>query len=327
MAVFFFLVGLELKREVLEGDLASRDQIILPGIAAVGGMAAPALIYIVFNIGDDEAMRGWAIPAATDIAFALGILALLGSRVPVTLKIFLTALAIIDDLGAIVIIAIFYTVDLSVISLALAAIALIALALMNLLGVKRIAPYMLVGVVLWVCVLKSGVHATLAGVALAMAIPLRVDEGGDRPPPLRRLEHALHPWVAFFVLPVFGFANAGVTLSDIRLDWLVQPIPLGVALGLFVGKQIGVFGGVWLAVKVGVARLPEGSNWMMVYGVCLLTGIGFTMSLFIGGLAFDDVAHVTFVKIGVLLGSIVSGVAGYVVLRLAIRRRAPVPAQ
>jgi len=322
MAVFFLLVGLELKREVLQGDLASREQIILPGVAAVGGMAVPALIYILFNIGDDTAMRGWAIPAATDIAFALGILAILGSRVPVSLKIFLTALAIIDDLGAIVIIAIFYTADLSVTSLALAAIALITLAIVNLSGVQRITPYVLIGTVLWICVLKSGVHATLAGVALAFAIPMRTRDPQDEPP-LRRLEHALHPWVAFFVLPVFGFANAGIQLSDIRLGWLVAPIPLGVALGLFVGKQIGVFGGVWLAVKLGVARLPSGATWKMVYGVCLLTGIGFTMSLFIGSLAFDDIARVTFVKVGVLLGSILSGVIGYAVLRAAIRRPRP----
>ena len=322
MAVFFLLVGLELKREVLQGDLASREQIILPGVAAVGGMAVPALIYILFNIGDDTAMRGWAIPAATDIAFALGILAILGSRVPVSLKIFLTALAIIDDLGAIVIIAIFYTADLSVTSLALAAIALITLAIVNLSGVQRITPYVLIGTVLWICVLKSGVHATLAGVALAFAIPMRTRDPQNEPP-LRRLEHALHPWVAFFVLPVFGFANAGIQLSDIRLGWLVAPIPLGVALGLFVGKQIGVFGGVWLAVKLGVARLPSGATWKMVYGVCLLTGIGFTMSLFIGSLAFDDIARVTFVKVGVLLGSILSGVIGYAVLRAAIRRPRP----
>ena len=322
LAIVIVNVGLELKREVLQGDLASREQIILPGVAAVGGMAVPALIYILFNIGDDTAMRGWAIPAATDIAFALGILAILGSRVPVSLKIFLTALAIIDDLGAIVIIAIFYTADLSVTSLALAAIALITLAIVNLSGVQRITPYVLIGIVLWICVLKSGVHATLAGVALAFAIPLRTRDPQNEPP-LRRLEHALHPWVAFLVLPVFGFANAGIQLSDIRLGWLVAPIPLGVALGLFVGKQIGVFGGVWLAVKLGIARLPSGATWNMVYGVCLLTGIGFTMSLFIGSLAFDDIARVTFVKVGVLLGSILSGVIGYAVLRAAIRRPRP----
>jgi len=322
MAVFFFLVGLELKREVVEGDLASRDQIALPGIAAIGGMAAPALIYVLFNIGDAEAMRGWAIPAATDIAFALGILAILGSRVPVSLKIFLTALAIIDDLGAIVIIAIFYTADLSVLSLGFAALALVALVALYLSGVTRLTPYMLIGVVLWVCVLKSGVHATLAGVALAMAIPLRPhDAHGESP--LRRMEHALHPWVAFFVLPVFSFANAGISLSDISFDWFVEPIPLGVALGLFVGKQIGVFGGVWLAVRLGIAQLPARATWLALYGVSLLTGIGFTMSLFIGSLAFDDVAHVNFVKLGVLLGSILSGAIGYVVLRVALSGRLP----
>jgi NhaA family Na+:H+ antiporter len=320
MAVFFFLVGLELKREVVEGELASMNQLMLPGIAAVGGMAVPAVIYVLFNIGDEEAMRGWAIPAATDIAFALGILALLGSRIPVGLKIFLTALAIIDDLGAIVIIAIFYTVDLSTLSLAFAAAALVALLLLNLLGVTRLTPYMLVGLVLWVCVLKSGVHATLAGVALAMAIPLRGRDAKGRVP-LHRLEHALHPWVAYFVLPVFGFANAGLNLSDVSFASLAAPIPLGIALGLFVGKQIGVFGGVWLAVRLGLTRLPEDASWTMLYGVCLLTGIGFTMSLFIGGLAFDDVAHIGMVKLGVLVGSILSGVAGYAVLRVAVSRR------
>ena len=260
MAVFFFLIGLELKREVLEGDLSSRDQIILPAFAAFGGMAAPAIIYILFNIDDAEAMRGWAIPAATDIAFALGILALLGSRLPVTLKIFLTALAIIDDLGAIIIIAIFYTVELSTLSLVLAAVSLVALALMNILGVTRVTPYMLIGLVLWVCVLKSGVHATLAGVALAFAIPLRAQDAQGRVP-LRRLEHALHPWVAFLVLPVFGFANAGVYLGDVSVAALTGPIPMGVALGLFVGKQIGVFGCAWLAVADGHSA-PAGRRYL-----------------------------------------------------------------
>lgn len=322
MAVFFFLVGLELKREVLEGDLSSRDQIILPGIAAIGGMAAPALVYTIFNIDDAEAMRGWAIPAATDIAFALGILALLGSRAPVTLKIFLTALAILDDLGAIVVIAIFYTADLSVLSLAISAVGLVGLVVLNLLGVTRLTPYMLIGIFVWVCVLKSGVHATLAGVALAMAIPLRAQDEQGRSP-LRRLEHGLHPWVAFAILPIFGFANAGLYLGDVSVEAMLAPIPLGVALGLFVGKQIGVFGGAWLTIKLGVARLPDGCTWPMMYGVCLLTGVGFTMSLFIGGLAFNDIAHVNMVKLGVLLGSLLSGTVGFAVLYFAVRNRRP----
>ena len=322
MAVFFFLVGLELKREVMEGDLSSRDQIILPGVAAIGGMAAPALVYTIFNIDDAEAMRGWAIPAATDIAFALGILALLGSRAPVTLKIFLTALAILDDLGAIVVIAIFYTADLSVLSLAISAVGLIGLVVLNLLGVTRLTPYMLIGLFVWVCVLKSGVHATLAGVALAMAIPLKAQDDQGRSP-LRRLEHGLHPWVAFGILPIFGFANAGLYLGDVSVEAMLAPIPLGIALGLFVGKQIGVFGGAWLIIKLGVARLPDGCTWPMMYGVCLLTGVGFTMSLFIGGLAFSDVAHVNMVKLGVMLGSLLSGTVGYAVLHFAVRGRRP----
>ncbi len=322
MAVFFFLVGLELKREVMEGDLSSRDQIILPGVAAIGGMAAPALVYTIFNIDDPEAMRGWAIPAATDIAFALGILALLGSRAPVTLKIFLTALAILDDLGAIIIIAMFYTADLSVLSLAISALGLMGLVVLNLLGVTRLAPYMLIGLFVWVCVLKSGVHATLAGVALAMAIPLKAQDEQGRSP-LRRLEHGLHPWVAFGILPIFGFANAGLYLGDVSVEAMLAPIPLGVALGLFVGKQIGVFGGAWLTIKLGIARLPDGCTWPMMYGVCLLTGVGFTMSLFIGGLAFSDVAHVNMVKLGVLLGSLLSGTVGFAVLYVAVRRRRP----
>ncbi len=326
MAVFFFLVGLELKREVMEGDLSSRDQIILPGIAAIGGMAVPALVYTIFNIGDAQAMRGWAIPAATDIAFALGILALLGSRAPVTLKIFLTALAILDDLGAIVVIAIFYTADLSVLSLAISALGLIGLVVLNLLGVTRLTPYMLIGLFVWVCVLKSGVHATLAGVALAMAIPLKAQDEHGRSP-LRRLEHGLHPWVAFGILPVFGFANAGLYLGDVSVEAMMAPIPLGVALGLFVGKQIGVFGGAWLIIKLGIARLPEGCTWPMMYGVCLLTGVGFTMSLFIGGLAFNGVEQVNMVKLGVLSGSILSGTLGYAVLHFAVRNRRPPVAQ
>lgn len=319
MAVFFFLVGLELKREMLEGELASRQQVVLPAMAAIGGMAGPALVYVLFNAGDETALRGWAVPAATDIAFALGILMLLGSHVPLALKVFLSALAIIDDLGAIVIIAIFYTADMSWVSLAFAAAAIAALAALNIAGVRRVAPYILVGVFLWVCVLKSGVHATLAGVVMAFFIPLRPAQGSDQSP-LRDLEHRLHPWVAFLILPVFGFANAGVNLGDFGTEQMLASIPLGVALGLFVGKQIGVFGMTWLAFRLGLARKPEGTTLLMFYGVSLLTGVGFTMSLFIGGLAFDNAEYITMVKLGVLAGSLLSGLAGYGVLRWALGR-------
>ena len=319
MAVFFFLVGLELKREMLEGELASRQQVVLPAMAAIGGMAGPALVYVLFNAGDETALRGWAVPAATDIAFALGILMLLGSRVPLALKVFLSALAILDDLGAIVIIAIFYTADMSWVSLAFAAVAIAALAALNIAGVRRVAPYILVGVFLWVCVLKSGVHATLAGVVMAFFIPLRPAQGSDHSP-LRDLEHRLHPWVAFLILPVFGFANAGVNLSDFGAEQMLASIPLGVALGLFVGKQVGVFGMTWLAFRLGLARKPEGTTLLMFYGVALLTGVGFTMSLFIGGLAFDNAEYITMVKLGVLAGSLLSGLAGYGILRWALGR-------
>ena len=316
MAVFFFLVGLEIKRELLQGQLSTWNQAALPAFAALGGMIAPALIYVAFNFSDPTALNGWAIPAATDIAFALGVLALLGSRVPVTLKIFLLALAIIDDLGAIVIIALFYTADLSVISLVVAAVCLAILLTLNLSGVRRIAPYVLVGVIMWVCVLKSGVHATLAGVVIALTIPLRVPDTG-KPAPLLRLEHELHPWVAFFVMPVFAFANAGVSLTGLSFADLLAPIPLGIALGLFFGKQLGVFGFAWLAARAGICRLPDGANWLQIYGISLLAGIGFTMSLFIGTLAFADPEHAAAVRLGVLSGSILSALAGYTILRLS----------
>ncbi len=318
MAVFFFLVGLEIKRELLQGQLSSWNQASLPLFAAIGGMILPALIYVAFNLGDPTALNGWAIPAATDIAFALGVLALLGSRVPVALKIFLLALAIIDDLGAIVIIALFYTADLSIISLVIAAVCLAILLTLNLSGVRRIAPYVLVGIVMWVCVLKSGVHATLAGVVIALTIPLRVPDTG-KPAPLLKLEHELHPWVAFFVMPVFAFANAGVSLSGLSVADLFAPIPLGIALGLFLGKQLGVFGFAWLAARAGICRLPEGATWFQIYGVALLAGIGFTMSLFIGTLAFTDPEHAAAVRLGVLSGSTLSALAGYVILRMASR--------
>ncbi len=320
MAVFFMLVGLEIKRELLEGGLSRRSDAILPALAALGGMIAPALIYASCNWGDAAALRGWAIPTATDIAFALGVLALLGPRVPASLKLFLLAVAIIDDLGAIVIIALFYTAELSVTALALGAVGVGVLLALNLAGVSRRAPYLLAGVFLWVCVLKSGVHATVAGVIVGLAIPLRA--GGDASP-LADLEHDLHPWVAFGVLPLFAFANAGVRLAGMSAAVLLDPIQLGVALGLFFGKQIGVAGLIWLAVRCGLGALPEGAGWRQMYGLALLTGIGFTMSLFIGTLAFPAVGYDVDVRTAVLLASLFSGVCGYLVLRSAPRAGQP----
>jgi len=314
MAIFFFLIGLEIKRELVQGQLSTWRQASLPAMAAMGGMLAPAAIYIAINAGDPVAMNGWAIPAATDIAFALGVLALLGNRVPPTLKVFLLALAILDDLGAIVIIAVFYTADLSVLSLAIAAVGAAVLVAMNLSGVVRIAPYLVIGLIMWVCVLKSGVHATLAGVVVALTIPLRTPNA-DRGSPLHRMEHALHPWVAFGIMPLFAFANAGVALSGLSFADLIAPIPLGIALGLFVGKQVGVLSFAWLGTRLGLYRLPEGIGWNQIYGIALLSGIGFTMSLFIGTLAFSDAEHAAAVRLGVLSGSILSAVAGYLVLR------------
>lgn len=316
MAIFFFLIGLEIKREILQGELSSFDKATLPIFAAIGGMAGPALVFVALNTGMPENLNGWAIPAATDIAFALGVLMLLGSRVPVSLKIFLLAIAIIDDLGAIMIIALFYTADLSVMALGLAGFGLAALIALNRMGVKTIAPYVLVGIFIWVCVLKSGVHATLAGVVTALAVPIhgRTKEAQS---PLHKLEHGLHPWVAFGVLPIFAFANAGVSLSGVSFEDLMSPLPLGIALGLFAGKQIGVFGATILAVKAGIARRPEGAGWLHLYGVACLTGIGFTMSLFIGTLAFDSAAQLDAVRLGVLLGSLMSALMGVAVLLAA----------
>ena len=325
MAVFFFLVGLEIKREVLIGQLSTRDQIMLPGAAAIGGMLAPALVYVAINHADPATLRGWAIPAATDIAFALGALALAGSRVPLALKVFLLAVAIIDDLGAIIIIALFYTANLSVEALLLSGTGVVALVLLNRFKVTKLAPYILIGIFVWVCVLKSGVHATLAGVALAMAIPLKIDGSTERSP-LLRLEHGLHPWVAYGILPVFAFANAGVSLAGLSLASLLQPLPLGIAAGLFIGKQIGVMGATWLAVRFGLARLPKDVDWWLIYAVALLTGIGFTMSLFIGTLAFDDPAMAADVRLGVLSGSLLSAVTGFLILRWRLYR-VPAPRQ
>jgi NhaA family Na+:H+ antiporter len=320
MALFFLLVGLEIKRELLEGHLSTWPRRILPCLAAAGGMIIPALVYLAINAGHPETLRGWAIPAATDIAFALGVLALLGSRVPVSLKVLLAALAIIDDLGAIVIIAAFYSADLSLPWLGFSAAALAALLALNAAGVTRLFPYLAVGFVLWFFVLRSGVHATLAGVALALAIPLRGADSPDGHRPLTVLEHALQPWVAFAIVPIFGLANAGVPLGTISMASLFSPLPLGVALGLFAGKQIGVFLTVWLTIRLGLADRPEGASLTQIYGVALICGIGFTMSLFIGLLAFADPALQDLVKIGVLFGSILSALAGLAVLTWCGRR-------
>lgn len=319
MAIFFLLIGLEVKREFLEGQLSTPSQIALPGIAAIGGMVVPAGFYIFINIGDATAMRGWAIPTATDIAFALGILAMLGKRVPLSLKIFLMALAIIDDLGAIVIIALFYTVELSTLSIITAATALIVLIIMNRLGVAKKAAYIVVGVVLWVSVLKSGVHATLAGVALAFTIPLNCkDEKGESFSMSKDMEHDLHFWVAFFILPLFAFVNAGVDLRNVSLDQMTTGVPLGIMAGLFLGKQIGVFGFSWLAIKLGLAKIPEKSTWTQLYGISILTGIGFTMSLFVDSLAFTDGnLYQQADKLAVLVASFAAGILGYLVLRVA----------
>lgn len=319
MAVFFFLIGLEVKREVIEGHLSSLSQIALPGLAAIGGMVVPALVFIAFNTGNEFAMKGWAIPTATDIAFALGVLSLLGNRIPLSLKVFLLALAIIDDLGAIVIIALFYTSELSTASIIIASIALAILFVMNRFGVASKAAYILVGIVLWVSVLKSGVHATLAGVALAFMIPLNVKgSDGNTFSMSKELEHDLHYWVAFMILPLFAFVNAGVDLRGISFEQMLDPVPIGIMLGLFIGKQIGVFGFSWLAIKLGLARLPKDSSWMQLYGLSILTGIGFTMSLFVDSLAYNDTQVFHYAdKLAVLLGSFLSGIVGYLVLKSA----------
>lgn len=319
MAIFFMLVGLEIKREMLVGQLSSWSQRALPGFAALGGMLIPALIYIAVNWGNSETLGGWAIPAATDIAFALGVLSLLGKRVPISLKIFLSALAILDDLGAVLIIALFYTSGLSV-SMLLASLAVIVLLVaLNRFGVTRLLPYLVAGGLLWFFMLQSGIHATLAGVVLALCIPLG-NPNQESKSPLLHLEEKLHPWVAFAVVPIFGFANAGVSLAGISPSNLIDPVPLGVTLGLLLGKQIGVFGLSALAIRVGLAKLPEECGWLQLYGVALLCGIGFTMSLFIGALAFPGSAHlVDEVKVGVLMGSVLSAILGVAVLIRAKR--------
>ena len=320
MALFFLLIGLEVKREVVDGHLSKPSQVILPATAAVGGMVVPALIYWFINRDNPAAVAGWAIPTATDIAFALGVLALLGKRVPVSLKLFLMTLAIIDDLGAIIVIALFYSGTLSSVSLLLAAACLVLLIAMNRLGVVKLGPYMIVGLILWVCVLKSGVHATLAGVALALCIPLRTRNAETSP--LLSLEHALHPWVAYAILPIFAFANAGVSLAGMTVDSFTHPVPMGIAVGLLLGKTVGVFGLTWLAVKLRIAALPEGAGWGQILGVAILCGIGFTMSLFVGSLAFapgsSDYAGMD--RMGILTGSFFAAVIGYAVTAMASRK-------
>jgi NhaA family Na+:H+ antiporter len=324
MAVFFFMIGLEVKREVLEGELSSPEQIVLPAAAAIGGFVVPALIYWFFNQTDSVGDDGWAIPAATDIAFALGVLALLGNRVPVALKVFLVSLAIFDDLAAIVVIAVFYTSELSILSLSLALVGIVVLSVLKWQGVRNVGPYVLIGLFIWVCVLKSGVHATLAGVVTAFFIPMRNETGEYGGSPLKHLEHVLHPWVAYMILPLFAFVNAGVSFAGMSWDLLTEGVPLGVALGLFVGKQVGVFLTCALLIALGFARMPAGSNWASLYGVSVLTGIGFTMSLFIGSLAFESAGYGYHagVRAGVLIGSALSAVLGYIVLWLSLREPA-----
>jgi len=316
MAIFFFLIGLEVKREFLAGELSEPSRVALPIFAAIGGMAVPAVIYASMNWGDPIAMKGWAIPSATDIAFALGVLALLGNRVPRALKLFLMTLAIIDDLGAVIIIAIFYTANLSLSSLLLAIVAIVILFALNRGGILSLVPYMLVGLVLWGAVLKSGVHATLAGVLTAFFIPFK-REPGESQTQLEKLEHDLHPSVAYGILPLFAFANAGIPFNGISIDSFLHPVPLGIAVGLFAGNQMGVFGFSWVAIKLGALELPKAVSWIQLYGVSLLCGIGFTMSLFVASLAFEQGGpdYVVDDRLGILLGSLSSGILGYVVLR------------
>ena len=321
MAIFFFLIGLELKREMLEGELSDKRNIILPGVGAIGGMAVPALIYLYFNYKDPVAVQGWAIPAATDIAFALGVLALLGSKVPTSIKIFLTSLAIFDDIGAIVIIAFFYTAKISALSLIIVALCIPVLAYLNRQNVTSKSPYILIGVIMWIAMLKSGVHATLAGVLLAMFIPLN-SKSQPGYSPLKSMEHDLHTIVAFFVLPVFAFANAGISILGVTSEQLLHSVPVGIGLGLFVGKQVGIFGLCWLFIKMKVTKLPAGMSWMSLYGTSAICGIGFTMSLFVGSLAFESagVNEVFDERLGIILGSLASGVLGYFVLLASLKK-------
>ncbi len=324
MAVFFFLIGLELKREVLEGELSEVRKIVLPAVGAFGGMLVPALIYAAINWRSPETLGGWAIPAATDIAFAMGVLALLGKRVPLSLKVFLVSLAVFDDVGAIVVIAIFYTHDLSLFALTVACSCLVVLFVMNrMLKISVPVPYMLVGFIMWAAVLKSGVHATLAGIVLAMFIPLRCPKDPERSP-ARELEHDLHPSVSFFILPVFAFANAGLPFEGLSMESFTHPVPLGIMLGLLLGKPLGVFGFCWIAAKLRWVVLPTGVSWIQLLGVAILCGVGFTMSLFIGSLAFSSttaVSHVFDERLGILVGSLLSGLLGYLLLNVVLPRR------
>ena len=316
MAVFFFLIGLELKREMVEGRLKNPRDVMLPGVAALGGMLAPMAVFLFLTRNNPELSAGWAIPAATDIAFAVGVLALLGKRIPSSLKIFLLTLAILDDMGAILIIALFYGSGVDTGYLAMALVPLAGLIALNLRGTHRIAPFILLGAVMWYLVLKSGIHPTVAGVVTAFTIPIK-DRFGKSP--LHSLEHSLHPYVVYFIAPVFALANAGIDLSGISMADVVAPLPLGIAAGLFLGKQIGVFGASFLLVKSGLASLPHGANWMMIWGISMLAGIGFTMSLFIGSLSYQGDAMMNMVRLGVMLGSAVAAIAGYLVLRRATR--------
>lgn len=323
MAVFFFLVGLELKRELIEGELADKRNIILPGVGAIGGMLIPALVYVYFNYDDPEAINGWAIPAATDIAFALGVLTLLGSRVPTSVKIFLTSLAIFDDIGAIIIIACFYTDDISMTSLIIVACCLPILYLLNRNKVEARSLYMVIGLIMWVAMLKSGVHATLSGVLVALFIPLRSETNPDYSP-LKSLEHDLHSVVAFIVLPVFAFANAGISLKGVGIEDVMHSVPVGIALGLLIGKQVGVFGFCWLAIKLKFTELPTGMNWKTLYGTAALCGIGFTMSLFIGSLTFEATGldKLFDERLGIIVGSLISGIIGFMVLKFSLPKTA-----
>lgn len=326
MMIFFLLIGLELKREFFIGELKDPKQILLPAMAALGGMLVPALIYVAFNYNDPESLRGWAIPSATDIAFAIGVLSLLGNRIPLSLKVFLVTLAVLDDLGAILIIALFYSSELSGSALIMAALFILILFSINMKGVKSLTVYGVVGVLLWASVIKSGVHATLAGVIIAFSIPLRVESNEHdhcHDAPLIRLEHELQPWVSFLILPLFAFANAGVPLSGITIETLTNSVILGTALGLFIGKQLGVFGFSYLAVKLGWANLPRGISWLQLYGVSILAGIGFTMSLFIGTLAFEQYGgngEMTSVRLGILISSFLSAIIGFIILHIAAKR-------
>lgn len=324
MAVFFFLVGLELKRELIEGELSDKRNIILPGVGAIGGMLVPALIYLYFNSEDAVAVKGWAIPAATDIAFALGVLTLLGSRVPIAIKIFLTSLAIFDDIGAIIIIALFYTSKLSITALVVVALCIPVLAYFNKRNVLSKSPYILIGIIMWIATLKSGVHATLAGVLLAMFIPMR-SKTDSSISPLKSLEHDLHSVVAFFVLPIFAFANAGISFAGVGMAQVAHNVPMGIALGLFFGKQVGIFGICWLFIKLKIANLPKGMTWLSLYGTAALCGIGFTMSLFVGSLAFEETGvNLLFdERLGIILGSLASGIVGFLVLKFSLSSSAP----